>query len=170
MSAPITPASARLKRAVRHAVARCGGVDGAGVTAQRSRSVAGDWNNLNAPVFPPLDCALALDEVCVAMGQRPDITFALASELGFALIPLPEARHSEAELGLLLLDVVSEVGQLADRCRAALADGRVDGVEPAQIEAEASELMARVALIREYARARQVAQQGVTVATLKVSR
>ena len=40
-------ALARIKRAVREAVSGCGGVDGAGITAGRKRSVAGDWNNLN---------------------------------------------------------------------------------------------------------------------------
>lgn len=90
-----TPALARIKRAVRVAISRCGGVDGAGATAGRCRSVAGDWNNLNSPAFPPADCALAL------------------------------------------------------------ADGEVNGLEPAEIEAEANDLIERAALIRQFARQRQ---------------
>ena len=150
-----TPALARIKRAVRVAISRCGGVDGAGATAGRCRSVAGDWNNLNSAAFPPADCALALDEACVAQGHRPEILAALAGEVGFALIALPPALDNEGSLGALLIDVVAEMGQLADRVRAALADGVVDWLEPAQIEAEANDLIERVALIRQFARQRQ---------------
>ena len=50
----MNPALARIKRGVRGAIAACGGVDGAGATAERCRSVAGDWNNLNHQAFPPI--------------------------------------------------------------------------------------------------------------------
>lgn len=155
MSAALSPSLARIKRAVRLAIGHCGGVDGAGATVNRSRSVAGDWNNLNSATFPPLDCALALDEVCVAGGHAPQVLRALAGELGFVLIAMPDAQACGNELGMLLIDVVTETGELAARVRDALADGQVTGVEPAQIEREAEELAEKVALIRAHARALQ---------------
>jgi hypothetical protein len=148
----MTPALARIKRACRAAIGHCGGVDGAGATAGRSRSVAGDWNNRNAAIFPPLDCVLALDEVSMSCGHRPELLHALAGELGLAVIALPQATGEADSLAMLLIDVVTETGELADKVRCALADGVVGGLEPVEIEREADELMERVALIRAHAR------------------
>ena len=57
----MTPGLARIKRGVRRGIELCSGIDGAAATADRSRSVAGDWNNLNSRVFPPLDRAMAVE-------------------------------------------------------------------------------------------------------------
>lgn len=163
MSAPLTPASspalARIKRACRAAIARCGGVDGAGATAQRARSVAGDWNNLNSHVFPPLDCALALDEVAVAQGFRPEVLHALAGEMGFALIALPHGDAQDSEIGLLVMAVTRELGEVSARVCAALADHRVQPGEAAGIESEVDDVIDRAVQLRSHLRA----LQGVSV-------
>ena len=142
----------RIKRAVRAAIGFCGGVDGAGATSDRSRTTAGDWNSLSSGKFPPLDCALAMDEVAVAAGHRPPLLHAFAGELGFAVIALPDGPRGGEQLGLMLMDVVTETGELAARVRAALDDGVIDGLEPAEIEKEADDLMLRAAAVRSYAR------------------
>lgn len=152
----MTPALARLKRAVRTAVSRCGGVDGAGATAHRSRSVAGDWANLNAPAFPPADCALALDEACVAMGQRPEILSAMAGELGFVLLPLPDAGGgAETEIGMLVMAVADELGDVCARVREAMADREVKPAEAARIESEVEDLIQRAVQLKAHLRALQ---------------
>lgn len=156
----MTPALARLKRGVRAGVARCAGVDGAGVTAGRCRSTAGDWNNLNSPSFPPLDCALALDEVAIAQGQRPELLHALAGELGFTLIALPDLTAPAGEVGLLVLSIVTELGELSARVRDALADdGQIGPREAGVIDAEVGDLIEQAARLRSHLRVLQAGEK-----------
>lgn len=125
----MTPARARLKRAVREDIGGCGGVDGAGATTERSRSTAGDWNNLNHDAFPPADCALALDEVCLAQGRRPAILYALAAELGHVCIRLPDPGMGADALSAALIDASAEFGDIATEVREATRDGSVSPAE-----------------------------------------
>lgn len=143
MSAP-----ARLKRAVRAAIEACGGIDGAAATAERQRSVAGDWNNLNHRAFPPLDCALALDEVCVAGGRRPEIAHRYAAELGgvFVLLP-PAALEGEAEAAALF-EAMQEFGEVAGAIRDMLADGVREPHERDRVVREIDDAQAKLARLR----------------------
>lgn len=115
----------RIKRAVRQAVHLCGGVDGAAATAERSRSVAGDWNNLNHPAFPPTDCALALDEIAVSQGHLPPIASALARELGGVFVPNVDALADEGTLAGMVMQLSKELGDVAGEIAKAMADGVV---------------------------------------------
>lgn len=125
----MTPALARIKRGVRAAIAACGGVDGAGATAGRCRSVAGDWGNLAHQAFPPIDCALALDEVAIAQGKVPPIVTALAAELGGLFVcrpeggaPIRQAQGDRALPGQVML-LAKEFGDLSGAVSTGLADG-----------------------------------------------
>lgn len=133
----MTPALARIKRGVRDGVATCGGVDGAGATANRGRSVAGDWNNLNHPAFPPIDCALALDEIAVAGGKAPPIASAYARELGGVFVMLPDVAERDGHgagdtLAVMVMALGGEFGDLARSVSASLADGIYEPREAAQ--------------------------------------
>lgn len=141
----MTPARARIKRAVRESIARCGGVDGAAATAERCRSVAGDWNNLNHAALPPLDCALALDEAAAAQGQRPAICAALARELGGVFVPVPEAEGAPRAMMERFLEIVEDVGALSSGVSTSLADGCCDRREAAELRKLISALHAAAA-------------------------
>lgn len=147
----MTPALARIKRGVREAIHSCGGVDGAGATASRKRSVAGDWNNLNHDAFPPVDCALALDEVCIAQGRRPSILSALAAELGHVCIRLPDVGHGEDALSLALIDASAEFGDIATEVRDATRDGVIDARERDAIVRQIDEAIEALARLRAVA-------------------
>lgn len=125
----MTPAQARLKRAVRAAIGWCSGVDGAGATAQRSRSTAGDWNNLTAAIFPPADCALALDEAAVALGHGPEITRALCRELGGVFVLLPDCLADPDSLAGMVMELTHRLGDISQAMRQALGDGDVSPAE-----------------------------------------
>ena len=122
----MTPANARMKRGVRAAIGACGGVDGAGATAGRSRTTAGEWNNLAHPAFPPLDCALALDEAAIAQGKAPQIVRAFARELGGVFVPLPDTLADPESLAGLVMELTGRLGDISEEMRAALADGVVE--------------------------------------------
>ncbi|MGD9470636.1 MAG: phage regulatory CII family protein [Novosphingobium sp.] len=138
----MTPALARLKRATIAAVDRCGGVDGAGATAERSRSTAGDWRNLNQPTFPPADCALALDQAVVAQGFAPPITSAMARELGGVFTPLPGSSADAASLHAMLAAHCRESGEVQAELAEALSDLRVGRREAGDVLAPAERLLA----------------------------
>lgn len=144
----MTPVLARIKRAVREAVSVCGGVDGAGATAERSRSVAGDWNNLNHHAFPPLDCALALDEVSVAQGNRPAILCAYAMELGHVVIRLPDPGVGMGGLSSALIDASAEFGDIATAVREATRDGKVCAKDRAEITHQIDEALQALSRLR----------------------
>lgn len=147
----MTPALGRLKRKVREAVAICGGIDGAGATADRSRSVAGDWNNLNHPAFPPLDCVHALDEVAVSQGRVPPIVSGLARELGGVFVPLPDVVADPETLAGMVMQLAARVGDLSRQMAEALADhvvcpGEARALLDLQAEHDAAAARLRLAL------------------------
>lgn len=138
----MTPALARIKCAVRHTVERCGGADGAGATAQRSRTTAGEWMNRNHSAFPPADCVFALDEAMVTMGERPEITAALCRELGGVFTPLPAPSASPAQLHGMLAEHCRQAGDLQGELAAALADRDVGRDEAEAALKPAEQLLA----------------------------
>ncbi len=148
MSAPLTPAQARIKRKVREAIHKCGGVDGAAATAERGRSVAGDWGNLNHPAFPPLECAHALDEACIAQGQVPPILSALAAELGHVVVRLPDCGEGIDALTGALIDASAEFGDIASEVRDATRDGTINAVERDRIIEQIDEAYRAIARLR----------------------
>lgn len=124
----MTPALARIKRKVRQAIELSGNIDGAAATAERKRSVVGDWHNLAHPAFPSLDRALALDEVAISRGAVPPILAGYAAELGhvaFRLPELPGAADGPAEIGRALIEASAEFGDVAGEVRDATRDGNV---------------------------------------------
>lgn len=148
MTAPLTPAQARIKRKVRQAIQQCGGVDGAAATAERGRSVAGDWGNLNHPAFPPLECAHALDEACIAQGQVPPILSALAFELGHVVVRMPDCGEGVDALTGALIDASAEFGDIAEAVRDATRNGSIDANERTEIINEIDEAAASLARLR----------------------
>lgn len=113
---------ARLSLAARSAVESCGGVDGAAATTGRGRSTAGRWMNRNEPDQPPVDAALAMDLAVVLQGKAPPITSAMAAELGFALLRLPEGVCGSGEWHEAMGRLAGEVGDVMNRICSALAD------------------------------------------------
>jgi hypothetical protein len=124
------PAAGRIKRAVRAAIAVCGGIDGSAATADRSRSVVGDWNNLARPVFPSLDCALALDEIAVSRGELPPIAVALCRELGGVFVPHIDPGADQSSAPGLVMQLAVRLGEVAAETAADIAnDGVIDPEE-----------------------------------------
>ena len=142
----MTPALARIKRGVREAIDRCGGCDGAGATAGRSRSSAGNWHELNTAAFPPLDCARALDEVVMADGREPPIVAALARELGGIFVPNIDVCAADGSASRMVLELARDLGALSGEVSAALGDdGLIDAREAARVEEPARQMQVKLA-------------------------
>ncbi|WP_408585947.1 phage regulatory CII family protein [Novosphingobium sp.] len=135
------PALVRIKRGVRAGIALCGGIDGAAATADRSRSVAGDWNALNHRALPSLDCAFALDEVAVAKGEVPPIAAAYCRELGGVFVPNIDPCADEDSLAGMLMQLMHELGDVSGELQRSLADdGATDSAEADRILQQLDEL------------------------------
>ena len=116
-------ACARLKRAVRGAIKTCGGIDGGAATVGKCRSHVGSWNNRNQQDLPTLGDALALDEVAVIDGKRPEILHTFAAELGHVAICLPELGGCEEAIMAAMIDASAEFGDIAQHLRDATRNG-----------------------------------------------
>lgn len=147
----MSPVLARMKQAVRAAIARCGGVDGAGATASRSRTTAGEWNALQHPAFPPLDCAFALDEAVLAMGDVPPILAKYAAELGHVLVRLPDAGDASDEMTMMMVLLAKELGDVATAISEAMRDGVRSPKELHTIIAQLDEMLGAGAKMRAIA-------------------
>lgn len=144
-----------LKCAVRSDIKAGGGVECAAATCDKSSSHAGRWNSLNDPDLPTLGDALALAEVVAARGERPAILARMATELGYALIRLPDTTIAAGELPLHVCDLVTELGDVSDAVREGLADRKLEDTELAKIEAELDQLVDRAVQARALVRAMQ---------------
>lgn len=147
MTAAVLPLS-RLKRACRAAIAAIGGIDGAAASVGKCRSTVGNWNNRNMADLPTLGDAFVLDELALIGGEAPPMVTAMAAELGCAVILLPDCAGDSHQAAALLMQITAELGEVADAMRDALADGRIDGLEPARIEAEVDDLITRAVQLR----------------------
>lgn len=148
----IAPAArARLKAGVIASISICGGVDGAGATVDKSRTLAGKWHNRNDEAMPRVDDAFALDQVAVLQKQRPPILSAYAADLGHVVIRLPEAGAGEDGLSIALIDASAEFGDIATALREATKDGSVCKKDREVIIRQIDETMEALARMRHAA-------------------
>lgn len=112
-----------LKQAVCRAIDLAGHIKGAMHATDKGKSQVGRWHARSEPDLPNVEDALAIDEVAVIQGKRPEILHAYASGLGFVAIRLPEAVIGEEAEALALVEAVEECGQVASAVRDMVADG-----------------------------------------------
>lgn len=132
-----------LKIAARKAIAACGGIEKAAAAASRQQSTAGLWNNLNQRDLPPVDCALAIDELAVANGGAPAITAAMAAELGQVLVALPTGAAAACWHGAIA-DMATEHADLLGGLLRDVADSKIKQHEAEARRRDAQALLAVV--------------------------
>lgn len=136
----LSPALLRIKRAVREAVSRMGGTEGAAATTGRTKSTAGRWMNLNEADLPPIDAAFAMDEILVASGAGPLILRAMARELGQSLVAQAESEADSGDFHLSLALISREAGELSAALAEGLRDGGLTKAEREKIRSEIADL------------------------------
>ena len=141
-------AAARIKQAVRRAIALCGGIEGAAATVEKSSTHVGRWNALNEDSYPTLPDAQALDEIAVAQGKVPAILSKMAAELGHVCIRLPDAPHGSDRVTEAMIAASAEFGDVATALRDATADGNIDGGESGAIVEQIDQAIASLSHMR----------------------
>lgn len=144
----MTPAVARLKLAVVQAISRNGGKDSAALTAKRQPSTVGRWHNRNDDVFPPVECAFELDQLCMVLGDAPPILSAMAAELGHVVYRLPMVAASNMDAGEALVAAMAEFGDIAAAIQTARLDGKVCAQDCSEITLQIDEAQASLARLR----------------------
>ncbi|MYL99577.1 hypothetical protein GR702_17590 [Novosphingobium sp. FGD1] len=144
----MTPAVARLKLAVVQAISRNGGKDSAALTAKRQPSTVGRWHNRNDDVFPPVECAFELDQLCMVLGDAPPILSAMAAELGHVVHRLPSVATSTMNPNDALVAAMAEFGDIAAAIQAAHRDGKVCDQDCSEITRQIDEAQASLARLR----------------------
>lgn len=145
----IAPAAlARLQAGVIAVVSICGGVDGAAMTVEKSRSLTGKWRNEHDDAMPRIDDAFLLDQVAVLQGRRPPILSAYAADLGHVVIRLPDSGTGEDALSAALIDASAEFGDIATALRDATRDGTVCPKDRRAIVSQIDEAMEALARMR----------------------
>lgn len=150
----LSPAArGRAKRAAARAVSLAGGIEAAALGVGRAKSTVGRWHALNDSDLPPVDAALALDEIALACAQRPAFADWLCAELGGVFLPLPQGDAGAAAL----LGDAGRIAEGAGACvvaiAAAVTDGRVDAAERRELIARGDALVQQVAAMTARLRA-----------------
>lgn len=139
---------AHLKIAVRAAIDAGGHIAAVASLLGKGRTIVGKWHARNEPDLPTLGDALAIDEVAVVKGLRPEILHRLAAELRCVVFALPDlGAESEAETGALM-EAVQEVGDVSGAIRDMLADGIRKQHEREHVVEQIDEAIAKFARLR----------------------
>jgi hypothetical protein len=136
----LSPAVARVKRAVRKAVGLIGGIDGAAATVDRGRSTVHRWASLNDPDMPCIDSVMAIDEVLMATGHGPMVMSALAAELGYVTYALNGV--GDMSITALTSKQAIEYGQFMAEITTGLADGTFTPEEKTRALSELDDVLA----------------------------
>lgn len=135
------PEALALKVASKALVRAAGGGEGAGETCGSRQQRLSDCGNAHTPDFLRIDEVALLEDVTAASPTHPIVTRTLARRQGFALVQLPEAIPSGADLLRLLGEHARESGEIAGALIVALADGRVTRREAGSIRPQIEELI-----------------------------
>jgi hypothetical protein len=136
MNRVLSPEMVPVKRAVREAVSRLGGIDGVVGIVDRQRSTVGRWVNINEPDLPPVDAALAIDQALIVIGHKPMIAAKMARVLGATLVAGASEGDAAASLLAAHTAIVRENGDLHCAMAEALSDGSISSAERSEIRNE----------------------------------
>lgn len=136
----MTPERINLKRATADLIKGCGGLEAAAGFCRVGKSVLGDNQSVNRPdSFIAIDVVQDLEPLARARDGWPHVTRALASQLGFALVKLPDAVPGGTDLLLLLARLSKEGGDIAAAICAAVADHVVTPAEARDVRRQVRE-------------------------------
>lgn len=125
------PASVRarlLKAATGELVALLGGIEGAGATLERGKSVVGRWVNRNdAEHWIGIADVAALESVA----GRAVVTELLCKLAGGLFVPHIDLAADEGSVGWLVMRLSKELGEVSGVVADAGADGEIDAGEAA---------------------------------------
>lgn len=112
----------RLKRAARALVKAVGSEAEAGEIAGLRQQRVSECTSINSPAFLTVDAVVALEEEARGSEGWPQVTRAMARQLGFELLPLPPAVPGDSPWHASLAAVSREVGDAIGCIVQSLAD------------------------------------------------
>lgn len=134
----------RLKGVVRLAVTEAGGQENCANVSSRIRRAAAFSDYANPALDDrhiPLDVAVELD----GFNGNGRIIGAAAAELGFLLVPVPQAPAGRAAMGREIARALKETSEVFVAMADALSDGRISSDDSRRVATEIDEALARLA-------------------------
>lgn len=139
----------RIKRGVRGSIKANGGIESAALTLELGKTRVGDFNNLNLRDLPGIEQVIALEEVAIhETGTAPTLC-AIARELGFVAIQLPDPMAGDAERTGALIDAMAEVGDIPTTYRERAKDGVFDRADARALNLEIEQAIEKLIVLQK---------------------
>lgn len=134
----------RLKAASADLVGAAGGIEAAADLLGRGKSTVGRYVNINdEEYFIPVNAVAALERVTHGTPGWPQVTRAMCALAGGVFVPLPDAAAGDGELRGHVMQLSSELGDVARELDTALRDERITVREEAAIHRQIDDLIAK---------------------------
>jgi hypothetical protein len=130
-----------LKAAQRQLIREFGGQVAAGEHFRRPQSRYSDCGNAHTRVHLTVQEVADLEDRTVGRTDHPIVTRHLARRQGFELVGRPRALPNKGNLMLASGTLVQEAGDVVASLGRALADGKIEAREHAEIRAEIDQLI-----------------------------
>ncbi len=139
----------RLKAASRDLVGACHGIEAAGDIVGKGKSAVGRWVNINDEDYSmPIEAASAMERVTRGTPGWPQVTSELCRLAGGVFVPLPDAAAGDGELRAGVMQLSSELGDVARELDSALRDERITVREETAIHRQIDDLIAKAAELK----------------------
>ena len=134
----------RLKQAARALVGAAGGIEAAADILGKGKSTVARWQSINDEDYSmPIDAVAALEAVTHGTAGHPQVTRELCRLAGGVFVPLPDPDIADECLRGGVMQISTELGDVARELNAALADGRISPREREAVQREIQDLIAR---------------------------
>lgn len=146
----LTVTQQRLKLAARNLVGAAGGIEAAADILGKGKSTVARWQSINDEDYSmPIDAVAALEAVTHGTAGAPQVTRALCALAGGVFVPLPDIDIADDCLRAGVMQISTELGDVARELNSALADGRLTVRERDTVVREINDLIAKAVELRQ---------------------
>lgn len=146
----LTVTQQRLKLAAKNLVAAVGGIEAAAEVLDKGKSTVARWQSVNDEDYSmPIEAVAALEAVTRGTTGAPQVTRELCRLAGGVFVPLPDIDIADDCLRGGVMQISTELGDVARELNTALADGRVTVRERDAVLREINDLIAKAVELRQ---------------------
>lgn len=139
-----------LKAAAKDLVGAVGGIEAAAEILGKSKTTVGRWVNINdEDYWMPVDAASDLERVTHGTAKYPQMTREMCRQAGGVFVPLPDSAGGQGELRAGVMDMSSELGDVAREINKALGDGKITVREETAIHRQIDDLLAKAVELKQ---------------------
>lgn len=146
----LTVTQQRLKVAARALVGAAGGIEAAADILGKGKSTVARWQSINDEDYSmPIDAVAALEAVTHGTIGAPQVTRELCRLAGGVFVPLPDIDIADDCLRGGVMQISTELGDVARELNSALGDGRITVRERESVVREINDLIGKAVELRQ---------------------